>query len=152
MSDPGAVRTRGFSLPEVVATVLIVLVGLAAVLGMARLGIRWSGEAMAASTGMATAMSAIADAQPGGRTADAGDADQDGWRLASGPIAIPGTGPYTFTVEGTLNGYYVRRVESSSATDIIDLHSRAADVSADVFWGQEGRYVTGLKQRIVRRY
>lgn len=143
---------RGFSLPEVVATVLIVLVGLAAVLGMARLGIRWSGEAMAAATGMATAMTAIADAQPGGRTADAGDADQDGWRLTSGSLVIPNSGSYTFTVEGILNGYYVRRVESSSTTDIVDLHGRASDVSVDVFWGQEGRYVTGLKQRVVRRY
>ena len=143
---------RGFSLPEVVATVLIVLVGLAAVLSMARLGIRWSGEAMAAATGMATAMTAIADAQPGGRTADAGDADQDGWRLTSGSVVIPNAGSYTFTVEGILNGYYVRRVESSSTTDIVDLHGRASDVSVDVFWGQEGRYVTGLKQRVVRRY
>lgn len=145
-------RRRGFSLVEIVATLLVVMLGLAAVLGMARLGLRWSGEAIAVATGMSTAQTALVDAQPGGLTADASDADQDGWRIANGSLSIPATGAYSFAVEGVLNGFYVRRSESSSATDILDAHGRAADVSVDVFWGQEGRYVTGLKQRIVRRY
>jgi hypothetical protein len=137
---------------EVVATLLLVAIGVTAMLGMIRLGVRWSGEAMAAATGMATAMTVVADAQPGGRTADSGDADGDHWGLASGSLAIPTLGAYDFTATGIVNGYYVRRVERSAASDVIDGHGRYADVTVDVFWGREGRYVTGLKRRIIRRH
>lgn len=143
---------RGFTLIEVVATLLLVAIGVTAVLGMSRLAVRWSGEAMAAATAMATAQTVAADARPGGRSADAGDADGDRWGLVSGSLAVPATGAYTFTTAGTVNGYYVRRVEASADSDRIDGQARFADVQVDVFWGVEGHYVAGLKRRILRRW
>lgn len=140
-----------FTLLEVIATLLLVVIGLASVIGMARLATRWAGEAVAAATGMATAWTAVADARPLGKTADLGDADSDGWSLVSGSLTISPSGSYTFVTAGVLNGYYVRRSESSSTSDIIHGGCRYADVTVDVFWGREGRYITGLKHRILRR-
>lgn len=148
-SGPGQ---SAFSLIEVVATLLIVTAGLIAVMGMAKLGIRWSGEAIAAATGMATAQAVMVDAQPGGRTADPADGDGDGWRLTAGSLPIPASGSYALTTEGVINGYYVRRVETSGAADVLNQRQRMVSVTVDVFWGQEGRYITGLKQRHVRRH
>jgi len=142
----------GFTLIEVVATLLLVSVGITAVIGMTRLGVRWSGEAIGATSGLPTALSVLADARPGGRTADATDADGDKWSLISGSLTIPATGDYEFVTAGIVNGYYVRRVEKSVAADILDGHGRQADVTVDVFWGREGHYVNGLKRRICRRY
>lgn len=146
------IRQRAFTLLEVVATLLLVAIGVTAVLGMSRLAVRWSGEAMASATGTATALAVLVDARPGGRTADASDGDGDKWGLSSGTLAVPASGAYAFTVAGIVNSYYVRRTESSVASDLIDGHSRYATVNVDVFWGIEGRYVTGLKRRIIRRY
>ena len=144
--------TAGFTLLEVVASMLLLAVGFASVMGMSRLGMRWSGEAMSAATGMVTALSVVADARPGGRSADPGDADLDGWELESGSLTIPTAGAYEFVTAGFINGYYVRRVESSIATDVFDGHGRHADVVVDVFWGIEGDHVIGLRRRILRRY
>lgn len=157
MTEPIAgfqfLRIRGgFTLIEVVATLLLVAIGVTAVIGMSRLGVRWSGEAMAMATGMMTAQAVLVDARPGGRTADISDGDGDGWSLVSGTLTIPTDGPYAFTTAGVVNGYYVRRQETSETSDIIDGHGRLANVAVDVFWGREGRYVAGLKRRIVRRY
>jgi prepilin-type N-terminal cleavage/methylation domain-containing protein len=142
----------GFTLLEVVATLLLVAIGVTSVLGMSRLAVRWSGEAIAAATGVTTAEALIVDAQPGGRTADPSDADGDKWGLVDGAMVVASSGDYAFTVAGIVNGYYVRRAESSVAADVIDGHGRYADVSVDLFWGSGGRYVTGLKRRIIRRY
>lgn len=149
MSDRGR---AGFTLFEVIATILLVSAGFAAVIGMSRLGVRWSGEAIASATGLATARTVLADARPGGRTADLNDVDGDGWGLESGSLTIPAAGAYSFTTFGFLNGYYVRRVETSTWDDLISGHQRHASVEVDVFWGSDGRYVTGIKQRIIRSY
>lgn len=143
---------RAFTLIEIMATLLLIVIGVGAVLGMMQLALRWSRDAAASASAMPTALSILADGRPGGRTADANDGDGDGWGLSGGaPPGSAGTS-YSFVTSGTINGYYVRRTESSVTADLIDASTQTADVSVDVFWGRDGAYVTGVKRRVLRRF
>lgn len=143
-------RRSGFTLIEIVATLLLVVIGIGSVLAMSRLGLRWAGEAVSAASATMTAQVALADIAPGGRTADVGDGDGDGWALVSGDLSVAPGAAYDIVTAGTINGYYVRRSEIGQASDVISQGYHAADVTVDVFWGRDGRYVAGLKQRILR--
>jgi prepilin-type N-terminal cleavage/methylation domain-containing protein len=165
-------RRLGFTLLEVLATLLMLSVGIASVIGMVRYGIRLSGEAQEAHSAMPTALTVLCDPTPSGLTADLNDADGDGWKLEAGStLAAPATGDYAFTVSGTINGYWVKRVEASKSSDILDRlealddrsgsytadddgrngRVRAAMVTVEVYRGLDDAFVTTVQQRILRR-
>lgn len=138
-------RIRAFTLIEVLATLLLLAIGLASIIGMMRYGTRLSMDAQMHTTALIVASTVAVDPTPGGLTADIGDADDDGWQLGSGTLAAPATGAYTFTVQGYLNGFYIRRAETSAVSDIVDPWQRWVHVTVDVFAGDEDRYLTTLR-------
>lgn len=138
---------RGFTLIEVVVVVLILAIGLGSAMALATMARRWASEAQGRFTGMMTASTVLYDRQPLGLTADVGDGDGDGWE-GSGTFAW--TGAYNLRARGSINGFWIQRVEESAITDIIDARRRWATVTVDVFWGVESRYITTLRERILR--
>ncbi len=142
---------RAFTLIEILAAMMIMSIGGVAVLGMMTYALRMSNEAQAGLTAMRTALAVVDDAEPLGLSADVGDADGDGWgsdRVLSGLLS---SGAYQFTVQGDINGYWVRRVESSTAADRISATQRMATVTVDVFWSHDDRAVTAVRRRILRQ-
>lgn len=144
-------RDRGFTLLEVLATLLLLAVGVTSIIGMVRYGTRVSSEAQMRATALIVADTVTVDPTPGRLTADSGDADDDGWRLGSGSLAAPASGSYAFTVQGYLNSFYVRRTEISEVGDIIDRGQRWARITVDVYAGSEDRHLTTVRQRLLRR-
>ena len=141
---------RAFTLIEVLATLLLLAIGMAAVTGLMRFGTRVSMDAQMRSTALLVAETVTVDATPGGKTADVGDLDNDGWMLVTGPLAAPATGDYAFVIQGHIDGYYVRRTESSAAGDILDPSQRWAHITVDVYAGNEDRFLTSVRQRYLR--
>lgn len=143
-------RCRGFTLVEILATLLLLAFGVASVIGLVRYANRLSGDAQMRSTAMATAETVLHDPEPLGLTADIGDADDDGWSGPGTPSA-PASGSYSFTTSGWINGYYLHREETSTAADIVDPALRWATVTVEVYAGDEDRYITTLERRMLRR-
>jgi len=141
---------RGFTLLEVLASLLLTVMGVAAVIGMMRYATRLGVTAQLRMTAVAAAETVLYDPLPGGRTADVGDADKDGW-YGSGTIAVTAAPTYDFTVNGWLDGYYIVRQESSIAADRIDDSSRWSTVSVHVYAGQEDEHLTSIRRRVLRR-
>lgn len=140
-----------FTLFEVLATLLLLAVGITSVIGMMRYGTRVSMDAQMRTTALLVAETVTVDARPNNLTADASDADDDGWMLASGTMATPALGAYSFTVQGHLNGFYVRRLETSSVNDILDPSQRWAHITVDVYAGDADRYLTTVRQSCLRQ-
>lgn len=144
------IRVRAFTLLEILATLLLVVMGVSAVIGMMRYATRIGIAAQMRATALACAETVVEDPTPGGRTPDAGDADKDGW-YGPGSLQAPPAGDYTFTVYGWFNGYYLLRKESSVAADIIDDTVRWATVTVQIYAGQEGEHLTSIRRRLLRR-
>jgi len=142
---------RAFTFIELLAVMLVMALGFGAVIGLVSYGVRLSGEAQAALSAMPTAISVLEDPEPLGRSADVGDADGDEWGSDAPLSGLLGRPSYTITVRGAVNGYWVKRIESSTAADRIGSAARSATVTVEVYWGPKGSYVTGLRRRIVRR-
>lgn len=140
-------RRSAFTLVEVVVVVLILAIGLGSAAALAAMARRWAGEAQGRFTGTMTASTVLSDREPLGLMADVGDGDGDGWE---GSGSFSWTGAYTLRDQGEVNGFWLRRVEESGLGDIIDARRRWAMVTVDVFWGVEGRYLTTLRERILR--
>lgn len=143
-------RARAFTMLEILAVLLLLVMGVAAVIGMMRYATRLSVAAQMRTTMLAMAETVVLDPTPNGRTADAGDADHDGW-YGNGPLAAPSTGAYSFDVNGWLTGYYVLRTEASEVDDIVDDTVRWATVTVRVYAGQEGEHLTSVRRRVLRR-
>jgi hypothetical protein len=141
---------RAFTLLEILASLLLAVMGVAAVIGMMRYATRLGVTAQLRMTAVAAAETVLYDPLPGGRTADAGDADKDGW-YGSGALAVTAAAAYDFSVYGWLDGYYVVRQESSSAADLIDDASRWSTVTVHVYAGQEDEHLTSIRRRVLRR-
>ncbi len=144
---------RAFTLIEIMATLLLVGIGLASLVAMMGYAVRLASRAQADATALLTARTVADDATPCGLTADAGDADNDGWSLQSGSLNTPASGDYAFTVTGWINGYYIVRKESSRTADqdVIHGQARRADVQVEVFLGGNGERVAALRTQILRR-
>lgn len=142
---------RAFTLLEVLATLLLLTLGVTAILAMMRYGTSVSIDAQVRTTALLVAETLTVDPTPGDLTADLGDADGDGWMLASGTLAAPAAGSYEFAVEGYLNGFYLRRVEASTPSQIVDPTQRWATITVDVYAADDGAYVTTTKQRMLRQ-
>lgn len=143
---------RAFTLFEVLATLLLLAVGVTSIIGMVRYGTRISTEAQMRSTALLVAQTVAVDPTPGGLTADVGDADGDGWRLVTGTLAAPAVGSYAFDVQGFVDGFYLQRSETSDAGDIIDGGgARWAHITVDVYAGDDDIHLTTIRQRLLRR-
>lgn len=138
---------HAFTLLEVLATLFILALGMLATIGLIRFGIRLAERSQAQATGMATATTALYDRSPGGRAPGTG-----GW-VVTASTGTPGPGAaYSETMQGRLNGYFVRRTEASLADDEIDARSRWASVDVAVWTGEAGEEITRLKGRLMRRW
>lgn len=142
-----ATREAGFTLIEVLAILLVLTLGLGSVVALVAVGRRQAGLAQMRLTGTQTAMTVLNDRAPLGRTADAADADGDGW---TGTGSFSWTGAYTLESSGTINGFWVKRTETSTANDILAVKRRLAWVTVEVFWGTEGIYVTAVQEQMLR--
>lgn len=139
--------SRAFTLVEVLAVVLVLALGLAATIAVLGMANRLSRQALARYGAVETAWSLVCERTPIGLTADAADADGDGWR-GSGDFAW--TGAYQLTSAGTVNGFYAVREEVSDAADIVTVNRRWALVTVEVFEGGGGGRLTQVKERILR--
>jgi hypothetical protein len=113
-------------------------------------GIRLAGRAEAQSTGMATALTVLYDPTPGSRAVNA---SSEWVTVTASTTGVPGPGnPYTATVEGNLNGWFVRREETTTAADVVDAKSRWVSVRVEVWTSDIGEHITTIKGRFVRRW
>lgn len=117
----------GFTLVEVLLSILLLGLGLLAVLGLTLSGTRDATQAMAMATAYSTARSAMYDPKAIDPTKTASDA----------------------TVTGYLNGYYVVRTIEES----LPLPSGGGTtdrVRVDVYWGNSGDALAGLTSYLRR--
>jgi prepilin-type N-terminal cleavage/methylation domain-containing protein len=141
---------RAFTLLEILATLLLLAMGVTAVIGMMRYATRISIAAQMRATALAVAETVMNDPTPEGLSADVGDADKDGW-YGPGILSAPATGSYSFTVNGWLHGIYLVREETSAVSDIIDDSARWGTVSVHAYAGLEGEHLTSLRRRVLRK-
>lgn len=119
----------GMTLIEVVASLLLLVVGGLAVLGLILYGITLANQAQESATGMETARTVLADRQPIGL--------KD--RTVSGN-----------TMSGYLNGYFIRRTEEPDPPLTIKNNAlQTITVTAEVFRAGQGTRVATLRERQV---
>jgi hypothetical protein len=149
-------NNRAFTMVEILASLLLIAVGVMSVVGLMQAAMRTSDESISAATGMATAMTLIHDPSPGGLTADKDDGDKDGWGCDSDLVTnrvYDAVGTEDFVVSGYINGFWAVRTETSNATtDAVDARSRYATVRVEVYRGQNGVLAAHLKRRILRTW
>jgi Tfp pilus assembly protein PilV len=138
---------RAFTLLEVLATLLILVLGMLSTLALIRFGVRTAQRSQIQATGMATAQTVLIDRSPDGRAPGSTD-----WDIVEQTGSIGPTGAYRETVQGRVNGYFVRRTESSVAADVVDSRSRWVAVAVEVWVGDAGEHVTKLTSRLLRRW
>ena len=132
----------GFTLVEIIATMMLLAFGLVAVIGMVQYAARLSAESQTRATALITAQSVLADPEPGGLSADDSvDSDGDDWML-DGSFSDA-----SFVVRGFINGYYVHRTEERDA--LVDNRHHMAWVTVQLF--SNGQKVVHLKRRMLRR-
>lgn len=121
-------RAIGFTLIEVIACLLIFTVGALAIASLTFYGMSLAGRAQAAATGMETARSLIADAQP----------------IGLRNCRVSGN-----VVSGNLNGYFVRRTIDLEPDLVLGSapRLRTATITAEVFHSDSGTHVATLRQR-----
>lgn len=119
---------RGFTLLEVMGSVLVLSLGLASAIGMVLYGLHLAKLSMGKATALATAMTVAVDPSP----------LQSGWTAT-----VPGT------TKGFLNGYYVERTEGLPT--IIAGGITTADIRVDVYETLKGRPVASFNQLLVKR-
>lgn len=122
---------RGFTLLEVMASVLVLTIALTAACGLILYGLHLVRSAHGRSVGMATAMSVLEDPSP----------------LRTDPTLSP-AGPAS---SGYLNGLWVVRSESDEVP--LDGTGRlvAVSVQVDVYGTAYGEVFASLSARVVRR-
>lgn len=99
---------RAFTLLEVVAMLLVITIGLMAVIGLFLHGARTAALAQAASTAMPTAIAIAYDEAPW--------QDPAFYQATDWTSTLTGSGR---TDSGFLNGYWIERVETWTADDIV---------------------------------
>lgn len=129
-------QRTAFTLIEVLASVLVLVLGFAAAIGMILYGFQLAKISMGRATAMATAMSVAVDPTP---------------MQPSNPMwtpAVPGT------TTGYLNSYYIKRTESdpsviarnASGVPVIT----TADVDVDVYETFKGKLIASYSTRLVK--
>lgn len=130
-ASPAARRPAGFTLIEVLCSVMVLALGVVAAVGMLLYGLDLAKLSIGRTTGMATAMSVAVDASP---LLPAG---------ATWTPAVPGL------TTGYMNGYWVERTEG--APEIVAPGVTTANVKVDIYETSKGRILASYNQRIVRR-
>jgi len=140
--------TRGFTLIETLAVLLVVSIGLAAAVGLFSAALRISAQAQGRTTAMATAMSVAVDPTP----------------LLDPDLAADWTQVSTYAMDassglaeahGYINGFWVVRRESSASADILAadagvVHARQVNVDVDVSEVTGGRILASFTTTFVR--
>jgi Tfp pilus assembly protein PilV len=119
-----------FTLIEVMASVIILSLGLISAIGMLLYGLQLAKLSIGRATGLATAMTVAIDPSP---------------LLPADPlwtVAVPGT------TTGYLNGHWVERWEGPAT--VVAPGIAAADVRVDIYETLRGRLVASYNQRIVK--
>jgi prepilin-type N-terminal cleavage/methylation domain-containing protein len=124
-------RARGFTLLEVLGSLLVLSLGFAAAIGMILYGFHLSKESMARATALATAMSVAVDPHP-----------LQGPGPSSWTVNVPGTS------KGYLNSYYIERTEDVATTVAGGIV--AADVTVEVYETMRGRLMASYNQRLIK--
>lgn len=143
---------RGFTMIEVLATLLVVALGLTAAIGLFSYGLKRSLEAQARASALATAATVLHDPTPLLDPDLAGD-----WMAGSYDFdADQGAA----TTQGLINGWFVQRRETSTVDDIIArrivggaqvVYARSVHVEVDVYDAKGSRLLASLDQRFVRQ-
>jgi hypothetical protein len=117
----------GLSLIEVLASLLVLVLGMMAVIALLLSGIRDAGAAQAQASAWATAQACVHDPTP------------LGWQ-AEGPSG-----------EGTLNGFFIRRREApATSLGAARTEHEVVTVTVEVYQLGDGSPAAYLKQRILR--
>jgi hypothetical protein len=126
-------RRAGFTFIEVIACILVLIIGLGGVVGLVLWGQDLATTAQGRATAMPTAISVAMDDQPLLAPSLASS-----W--TAGSYDLDGTGPLTATATGYLNGYYVVRTETSGDADVVArdassnrVYARTVGVRVDVY-------------------
>ena len=150
---PNNALRRGFTLVEILASMLLLSFGLAAALGMVGYATSLSSDYLDRATGMATAETVMLHREPLGLTADSSDLDGDGWQ-GTWQLGNPSASFYLHHAWGWVNGYYVEREESTDQSmrdnDRINPSRRWVTITVRLYNG-EGGSLTTLKRRLLRR-
>lgn len=126
----------GFTFIEVLAGLIILVVGLFALIALVMYGQRLATRAQAQAQGMSTALSVTVDASP--------------------LVAAPADWTTSWagdncTSRGWINGLWVERDETSTVADRITPEVRSAQVVVRVREGVGGAPVAGVTTRIMRQ-
>lgn len=148
-------RHTGFTLIEILATLLIAALGMATTIAILVYASRLSAGAVSAATGLTTAWSALHDARPGWHPGDLSSSglqvDTSNMTFNSGTRSFSGAA-FRETRHGFLNGFYVRRVEESTTSDVGDSGTRFVTVTVDVYEDRAGGALVGsVRQRLLRK-
>lgn len=121
-------RRSGFTLIEVLAIILVLVLGIFSAIALLRYGVHLARDAQAAALALPTAMTVMRDVSPLGVPADDFAKDgADSW-------------------EGYVNGMWVeRKVEDKT---VVGDHVFAT-VRVDVSWGSDTSRVLSLRERVV---
>lgn len=150
----------GFTFVEVLAILLVVVLGLLGVVGLVSYAMLKAGHVQAGATGMATAESVALDPTPLLAAATAGDWSYTPYDMNDATASRV----LTSQAKGYVNGYYVVRNERSdngpdpaAPLDIIakgangTVYVRSALVEVDVFEALGGRRAASYTTRILRQ-
>lgn len=140
--------SRGFTLVETLAILLVVAIGLAAAIGLFGTALRLSSEAQGRSTAMATAMSVAVDPTPLLDPDLAAD-----WTQVSTYALDDANG--TAEAHGYINGFWVARREAAPASGILAadgtvVHARRVQIDVDVSEVTGGRILASFSTWLVR--
>ena len=111
-----ATRRGGMTFIEVLASLLVISMGLSAVIGLTMYGLRRAARVQAQGMAMATALTCVQDRTPLGWAPDA--------------TSVSGT---TTTEEGWLNGFFIRRLRQSNPTDQLAPDLASWSIQVDVY-------------------
>ncbi len=132
-------RSGGFTLLEVLASVLVLTVAFGAAIGLVLYGLQLAKSSMGRATALATAMSVAIDPDP----------LQPLDVPASWTVAVPGT------TSGYLNSYYILRTEGPPTTLATSGAGAplvtAADVTVDVYETNQGKLLASYSQRLIKQ-
>jgi prepilin-type N-terminal cleavage/methylation domain-containing protein len=126
-------RSRAFTLIEVLASLLVLSLGMLSAIGLVVYGMQLAKLSVGKASGMATAMSVAIDHTP---------------LLASGAFWTPSMG-YAGISKGYINGFWVER-EESSATAIAPGLVRSV-VKVDVYETMRGNRICSYNEQLVRQ-
>ena len=120
-------RRSGFTLIEVLAIILVLVLGIFSAVALLRYGVHLARDAQAAALALPTAITVMRDAYPLGVPAgDFGSKGADSW-------------------EGYVNGMWVeRKVEDKALVG----QQVFATVQVDVSWGRDTSLVLSLRERV----